>query len=77
VDIVFLKGFYLDGRKSEGGEDFLAPSPPPTNKVHLMQANSQEAAEKPTNENPNPAPLPLTPKQIDSLKEKNAELGYF
>jgi conjugal transfer pilus assembly protein TraB len=78
VDIVFLKGFYLDGRKSEGDEDLLAPSPPPTNEVHLMQATSQEAlAEKSVNENASPAPLPLTPKQIDSLKEKNAELGYF
>ncbi len=74
VDIVFLKGFYLDGRKSADNEqDYLSPTQSennPSPKEILL-----EDQKEPTKDNL--APLPLTSQQIQSLKQKNAQLGYL
>ena len=68
VDIVFLKGFYLDGKKHEESHDMLQSSEPsisatetPTSMVSSTDALS---------------PLPLTEQQINRLKTRDAELGF-
>jgi conjugal transfer pilus assembly protein TraB len=59
VDIVFLKGFYLDGNKhDENQENQVQP---------ISQTNTQSTQGN--------SPLPLTEKQIQRLKERQRELG--
>jgi conjugal transfer pilus assembly protein TraB len=71
VDIVFLKGFYLDGRKiNDNDQDYLASTTMETGTNAPLPTDRDQTKEQ-------PAPLPLTPQQIQSLKQKNAELGYF
>ncbi len=69
VDIVFLKGFYLDGKKHSDNEpDLLASDSHDVNALSISnQSNNTKGAL---------APLPLTPQQIQTLKQKNAALGY-
>lgn len=73
VDIIFLKGFYLDGKKhTDDEQDLLAPTTP-------MEATSAVTTTATTTNplsNNGTSPLPLTPTQIERLKQKNAQLGY-
>lgn len=64
VDVVFLKGFYLD--KSQAG------------KRDSNSSNANPTPIWPTANNTQPSPngLPLTPQQIAALKQKNANQGY-
>jgi conjugal transfer pilus assembly protein TraB len=68
VDIVFLKGFYLDGKKHDESHDMLQSSEP-----------SMTATETPVSTNASEehlSPLPLTSQQIDRLKNRESELGF-
>jgi conjugal transfer pilus assembly protein TraB len=59
VDVVFLKGFYLDGNKhDENQENQVQP---------ISQTNAQSTQGN--------SPLPLTEKQVQRLKERQRELG--
>jgi conjugal transfer pilus assembly protein TraB len=72
VDIVFLKGFYLDGRQlNDHDQDYLASNTSLESGTNAPMPSGQDQTEG------HPASLPLTPQQIQSLKQKNAELGYF
>lgn len=73
VDIVFLKGFYLDGRK-EDAPDYLAPASTSENVTGMEM--SDDASNAMNVNNSAPSPLPLTPQQIQTLKQKNAQ-GYL
>lgn len=74
VDIVFLKGFYLDGKKHSEHE--------PDNEVAIDKNATPSflATDATSGANPpvmgSPATLPLTPEQIQTLKQKNAQQGY-
>jgi conjugal transfer pilus assembly protein TraB len=74
VDIVFLKGFYLDGRKfADNEQDILASTTP-----HLEnQAAKSATSEDRVNNEQELAPLPLTSQQIERLKEKDNQLGFL
>jgi conjugal transfer pilus assembly protein TraB len=61
VDVVFLKGFYLDGRKHSDNEEEVA------------QLSSK--SEQPYFPPKEPSQLPLTPEQVARLDEKSKELG--
>ena len=68
VDVVFLKGFYLDGEKHDhDAETILPPFAPlaafPTQSVAPIAAQPAKI-----NTTPSSAPLPLTQAQIDALK---------
>ncbi len=78
VDIVFLKGFYLDGKKhSENEEDLLATNNTNTTAETIPDSSWMNPGNTTSNPaNGGPAPLPLTPQQIQTLKQKNAEQGY-
>jgi len=61
VDIVFLKGFYLDGKKHRENlevDDTKAAEPTASNRIAATGS-----------------PLPLTERQVQRLKERQAELG--
>lgn len=73
VDIVFLKGFYLDGKKHDDNEPERTIAST-TNSTDLMSTSYNNST---TSTNSNTATgLPLSQQQIQSLKEKNRELGY-
>jgi len=66
VDLVFLKGFYLDGKKHDNENE-----PVFTDSSQNMRnmGNRQNSG--------NTSSLPLTPAQIQALKDKDAQQGYF
>jgi conjugal transfer pilus assembly protein TraB len=68
VDIVFLKGFYLDGKKHEESHDMLQ-SPEPSMTTTEESSSTVASAE-------HLSPLPLTEQQINRLKSRDAELGF-
>ena len=77
VDLVFLKGFYLDGKKhSEDEEETLATIPPNDLAKEASNQTTVPASAAENNDFNGPSPLPLTSEQIQSLKKKNAEQGY-
>ena len=77
VDLVFLKGFYLDGKKhSEDEEDALATIPPNDLAKEASNQTTVPAGAAENNDLNGPSPLPLSPEQIEALKKKNAEQGY-
>lgn len=77
VDLVFLKGFYLDGKKhSEDEEDTLASTSPNDLAKEASNQIAVPAGAAENNDLKGPSPLPLTPEQIEALKKKNAEEGY-
>jgi conjugal transfer pilus assembly protein TraB len=65
VDIVFLKGFYWNDPK-DAAPDYLATPAPMAVTTPDSQMQNQEVAS-----------LPLTPQQIQALKQKNIQQGYF
>jgi conjugal transfer pilus assembly protein TraB len=69
VDIVFLEGFYLDGRTRNQDNDMLAqPVSAPSLPTNEQPAFAEASAGK--------QPLPLSPKQIQRLQERSQELGF-
>lgn len=60
VDVVFIKGFYLDGKKHDGNEETVENKPIPTQSFLQPTDNTQ---------------LPLTPEQIARLDQRSKELG--
>jgi conjugal transfer pilus assembly protein TraB len=76
VDIVFLKGFYLDGRKfSDNEQDALAPVTSHFENEAIKPATSEELRN--TSKGEEFAPLPLTSQQIERLKQKDNQLGFL
>ncbi|CAN5421167.1 TraB/VirB10 family protein [soil metagenome] len=68
IDVVFLKGFYWDGKKHDDNEADSHGSPP--------NANNNGAWINASNESTDNSALPLTDQQIKALKQKNIEQGY-
>ena len=68
VDIVFLKGFYFDGKKHEESHDMLQSPEPSMNATETP--SSTGASEE------HLSPLRLTEQQINRLKNRDTELGF-
>jgi conjugal transfer pilus assembly protein TraB len=68
VDVVFLKGFYIDGKRHGNDDDDLLATPPasPTAASDLSSPSEQSDPS---------ASLPLTEEQIQALQQKNAQQG--
>jgi conjugal transfer pilus assembly protein TraB len=65
VDIVFLKGFYWDDRKENTPDYFASTAPVPVENTSLTTTTHPETS------------LPLSAQQIQALKQKNNQQGYF
>lgn len=77
VDLVFLKGFYVDGKKhNEDEEEALETIPPNDLAKEASNQTTVPAGVAENNDFNGPSPLPLSPEQIQTLKKKNAEQGY-
>lgn len=68
VDIVFLKGFYFDGKQHSNHD--------PDQLVASSFSDTQNTITNGNNSGNTLSPLPLTPQQIQMLKQKNAQQGY-
>jgi conjugal transfer pilus assembly protein TraB len=67
VDLVFLKGFYLDGQKHDEKKDTVIP---PFSMTATGSAASVSSVPPSSGQNSAPSPLPLTAQQIDALKTR-------
>lgn len=67
VDLLFLKGFYLDGKKHDKDDEPVFTDVSSSTASDLSSQNTQG----------NSSSLPLTPQQIQALKSKDAKQGYF
>lgn len=67
VDVVFLKGFYLDGEKHDHDAETILPPFAPLSAFPVQRSASVAVPAK-TNTLSSSAPLPLTQAQIDALK---------
>lgn len=82
VDVVFLKGFYLDGQKHDNEKEAILP---PFEFAPLAQSvNTTPAAQIPVAPNANALPtataihpLPLTPAQIRALQTHQPNSSFF
>jgi conjugal transfer pilus assembly protein TraB len=81
VDIVFLKGFYLDGKKHDPNNDNNQDAQVFAKDNQTSNQNTQSQINMLNSPSPqmarNAQPLPLTPQQIEALKQKNSKQGYF
>lgn len=85
VDIVFLKGFYLDGQKHDNEKESVLPPFDSVIPIHLPASSPESTALTPAiSATPSPvlpvSPLPLTPAQINALqasRPQNQAVDFF